>query len=158
MLAVEKENKFLLVQNRFCLSFGSMKSFFFFFNCSNWEKFGENKIGCLVVWCNEQDRSYEQKKKKSKIRETMSRTAHISHIFSIAISDNTKSTKIVILCNKIQKKILLKSSITDLSIMQWNYTWQGCPHKTESHLPRKKCHWDHKNAGGTSISRTTDAW
>ena len=30
--------------------------FFFSYNCQNWEKIGENKIGCLVVWCHEQDK------------------------------------------------------------------------------------------------------
>ena len=37
----------------------------------------------------------------------MTRTAHIIHMFSIAISDSNKSTKIVMLKPKIQKKTRL---------------------------------------------------
>ena len=44
--------------------------FVFFFNCSNWEKFeekiGENKIGCLVVWCHAQDTRIDKSQMDSK--------------------------------------------------------------------------------------------
>ena len=73
-----------------------MKIFFFFFNCSHWKKLVKTR---LVVWCHE-----ETNKNKSRIREAMTRTAHIIHIFSIAISDSNKSTNIVKLKPKIQKK------------------------------------------------------
>ena len=45
-----KRKQTLLVQNSFFSRFGPMKSLFSFY----WEKFAENKIGCLVVWCQEQ--------------------------------------------------------------------------------------------------------
>ena len=42
-----------------CSILVSLIFFHGFFNCLNWEKLvekiGENKIGCLVVWCYEQD-------------------------------------------------------------------------------------------------------
>ena len=52
---LKNKTNFLLVQNRFFSQFRTNEKFVIFFNCSNWEKFvekiGENKIGCLVVWC-----------------------------------------------------------------------------------------------------------
>ena len=53
----KKKANFLLVQNRFFLSFGPMKSLFSFSTAKiekkSWKKLGK-KIGGLVVWCHEQ--------------------------------------------------------------------------------------------------------
>ena len=55
---LEKWNKLFIGPIHIFPQFWTNEKFVFFFNCSNWEKFvgkiGENKIGCLVVWCHEQ--------------------------------------------------------------------------------------------------------
>ena len=59
VIAVETENKLFIGPKQVLFQFWINEKFVFFFYCSNWEKFvekiGENKIGCLVVWCYEQD-------------------------------------------------------------------------------------------------------
>ena len=57
--AVEKENKlFIGSKQGFFLSFGTMKSLFSFYWEKFVEKFGDNKIGGLMVWCHEHGRNY----------------------------------------------------------------------------------------------------
>ena len=55
VLAVEKENKLFIGSKQLFSQLWTNEKIVFFFNCSNWEKIGENKIGGLVVWCHKQD-------------------------------------------------------------------------------------------------------